>query len=102
MDYHISKNDKNLVVVESKQARKFAIQEINKSDLKYDIVVADEFKESQVSSYDNVIFVADRYERYEDSDRENVGKIDKGVFEEVLQCLQPSENVASGATVIIR
>ena len=58
-DYHISKNDKNLVVVESKQARKFAIQEINKSDLKYDIVVADEFKESQVSSYDNVIFVAD-------------------------------------------
>ena len=99
VDYHISKNDKNLVVVESKQARKFAIQEINKSDLKYDIVVADEFKESQVSSYDNVIFVADRYERYEDSDRENVGKIDKGVFEEVLQCLQPSENVASGATV---
>ena len=99
VDYHISKNDKNLVVVESKQARKFAIQEINKSDLKYDIVVADEFKESQVSSYDNVIFVADGYERYEDSDRENVGKIDKGVFEEVLQCLQPSENVASGATV---
>ncbi len=98
VDYHIPKNDKNLVVVESKQAKKFAMQEINKSDLKYDIIGAKEFKDSLVSSYDNVIFVADGYERYIGGDGEN-GRIDKGVFEEVLQCLQPSENMAAGAAV---
>lgn len=94
--YHISKNEKNLVVVGSEQAKKIAMHEINKSDLKYDIVMADKMKDSMISSYNNVIFVSDGYERYVGNDIENEKRIDKGIFEEVLQCLQSSENVAAG------
>ena len=96
VDYHISEKDKNLIVVESKQAKKFTIQEINKSDLEYDIIEREKLNFFRLSSYNNIIFVADGYKRYVDSTGE---KSDRGVFEEVLQCLQPVENVAAGTAV---
>lgn len=90
--YDISDEIKILVVVQGKQSEVLAIQEIKKTDLKCDLVDIDEFYKKNISEYAYIFYVADGYEVY----RKEILEVndDKGVFEELAQCLQPKENSA--------
>lgn len=97
INYNVPEKIRVLVLVQGEQSEKLARREIKKTAFKCDLKKKDEFEIENIGEYTYVFLVSDGYEMYQKTDVAQ--KDDKGIIDELVQCLQPNDNLAASAAV---
>lgn len=97
INYNVTGKIKVLILIQGEQSENLARQEIKKTIFKCDLMKIDEFEIENISEYTYIFFVSDGYEMYRKTD--SAQKVDKGIIDELVQCLQSDDNSAASATV---